>query len=78
MWEDLALATEMIDVKLLEEGTNAWLSVPGEKIDETKYRLLIPDSYDPEDTKLEYLPGEIVTVTLRTLPDGTTRKTATG
>lgn len=44
------------------DGSDSWIPVPAEHIDDDEFLLLPHDEFDPEDAAqlLEYLPGDIV------------------
>jgi len=52
--------TAEIWVRLLDEGTNVYLPVLAEVLDDNIFRLLASDDYDPEDERWEFLPGSLV------------------
>ena len=52
--------TEIIYVKLLEEGTDVWRPTTGEKVDGYHFVLNATSNYDRRDEAWEFLPGETV------------------
>ncbi len=52
--------TEIIYVKLLEEGTDVWRPTMGEKVEGLCFVLRPTSNYDPRDETWEFLPGETV------------------
>lgn len=44
------------------DGSECWIPVPAERLDDDEFLLLPHDEFDPEDAAqlLEYLPGDIV------------------
>ena len=45
-----------IYIKLLDEGTDVWRPILGEKKDEFIYKILSDKEYDPENEKWQFLP----------------------
>jgi hypothetical protein len=56
----MASNTEIVFVKLLDEGTDVLRPVPATKILNGVYKLLATDDYDPEFETWEFPPGSKV------------------
>lgn len=59
--------TEIIYVKLLEEGTDVWRPTMGEKVEGLRFVLRPTSNYDPRDETWEFLPGETVACEIRVI-----------
>ncbi len=51
---------KQIYVQLLDEGTTVWRLTTGIKINNSAYKILPTDNYDPKSEKWEFKPGDIV------------------
>ena len=56
----MASNTDIVYVRLLEEGTEVMRPVPAVNISKNVYKLLATDDYDPAFEIWEFTPGNIV------------------
>lgn len=61
----------IVHVEVLEEGSPVTMKVPATDVGDGLYLLGTPDQYDPEDTKLRFLPGQRVRCVSEKFADGT-------
>jgi len=59
-----------IYVRLLNEGTDVWASVPAEHLGDSSYRLLATEIESEQDCELQYKPGDVVVAATRRGADG--------
>lgn len=52
--------TQVVYVRLLDEGTVVFRPVPAMFLDANTAKILAPSNYDPEDENWEFKPGSIV------------------
>ena len=57
-----------IAIRVVNEGTDAWVMVPAQLVDFNLYRLL--DFERPPDLELEFQPGDLVTTIPLPIADG--------
>jgi len=63
------MSVETIHMPLLGEGTDVWVPIQAERVEEGRVRVLGPM---PDDQVWSFPPGAIVTVSAKTFSDGTT------
>ena len=51
---------KQIYVQLLDEGTAVWRMTKGIKINNSVYKILPTDNYDPKEENWEFKPGDFV------------------
>jgi hypothetical protein len=51
---------EPVYVALFDEGTKVWRAVPARKRADSRYVLLRPQDYDPDDENWQFPPGATV------------------
>ncbi len=65
---------ETVYIALLNEGTSVWRPTLGEKIQESVYKILPTDNYDPNDEEWAYPPGSIVRCEMQMHGSGSKRE----
>ena len=53
-------ASNVIYVRLLNEGVDAWAPAPARSIAPSVYEIIKPGDYNPEAEEWEFVPGTVV------------------
>lgn len=53
-------ASNVIYVRLLNEGVDAWAPAPARSIVPGVYEIIKPDDYNPDAEEWEFVPGTVV------------------